>query len=241
AAGRAAPEAARRDAAPAQVRHRAPMVEGGAGEIAFAEYDARVQDPDRQAEREHREARLLGSLLAEPGQLDGDDPVVIEAQDWSPERRPVAELVRDIHRQGLQVDRLTLDWTAQHRGIEVAEEAIAEPLQPGEAAAGLAEHVERDHAEQRVERAVDRLRSLGTEPTTGPEDLISSAETAIDGVGIDPPEIERSLGEAYVPETEREEEPEQEEPGVPAARVSEEELTAAEEAELTNRREREAE
>src|SRR5699024_3428413 len=92
AADRAAHDADQRDDAPAQVPHRAPMVEREADEIAFAEYDARVQDPDRQAEREHREARLLGSLLAEPGQLDGDDPVVIEAQDWSPQRRQVAEL-----------------------------------------------------------------------------------------------------------------------------------------------------
>lgn len=229
AADRAAHDAQQHDDAPAQEQQREPMVPEAADEVAFAEYDARVQDPDRQAERDQREARLLGSVLAEPDQLDGDDPVIIDPQDWSPERRPVVELVRDIHDQGLAVDRLTLDWAAQHRGVQVDQEAIADPLQPREAEAGLAEHVKRDHAEQRVERAVDRLRTLGTEPTTGPEDLITSAETVLDEVGIDPPELDRPLGEAYVPETEREE------LGVPTARVSEEELTAAEEAELSRR------
>ena len=208
AADRAAHDAQQRDDASAPAPQREPMVATDADQIAFAEYDAQVQDADRKAEREQREARLLGSLLADPDQLDGDDPVVIEAQDWSPERRPVAELVRDIHRQGMHVDRLTLDWAAQHRGIENSEEAIAEPLQPREAAAGLAEHVERDHAEQRVERTIDTLRELGTESTTGPEDLIDRAESALDRCGIDPPELERPLGDAYIPVAERDQEAE---------------------------------
>src|SRR5699024_11222520 len=84
AADRAAHDAQQHDDAPTQEQQREPMVPEAADEVAFAEYDARVQDPDRQAERDQREARLLGSVLAEPDQLDGDDPVIIDPQDWSP-------------------------------------------------------------------------------------------------------------------------------------------------------------
>src|SRR5699024_9547530 len=88
AADRAAHDADQREDVPAQAPQRAPMVEREADEIAFAEYDARVQDPDRQAERDQREARLLGSVLAELDQLEGEAPVLLDPQDWAPDPRP---------------------------------------------------------------------------------------------------------------------------------------------------------
>lgn len=179
------------------VEPAAPVIQDDGDQLAFDNYDARRSDPALHAERQVREARLLGSILDDPTQLDEVD---LDPQGFSPDRRETVALIADLHQGGASIDPLTLDWAAQNRGVTIPETAVGEPLLPGEARAGLADHVAQDHAEQRVEQAIEELRALAITPSA-PEDLITRAESALDQTGIDPPQLELALEGAHEPDT----------------------------------------
>src|SRR5690606_19819508 len=107
-------EAERQAAEDARDDRRA-MVRDTDDAIAFAETDLEAEGADGQrSERHDREARLLGSLVADPSQLDRLqlDPADVD----HPGVRRALEVARELHSQGVTPDAGTLDWALLARG-----------------------------------------------------------------------------------------------------------------------------
>jgi hypothetical protein len=169
--------------------------------IAYAEHDAAeaAAEPERDAERADREARLLGSLVAIPDQAGEVDLAPDQLHD--PRCRAVYEVMTDLRQSGVErVDRPLLEWAAQARGVDTS--VISEPVVPREAAA-LAQTIATDAAADRVRTAVTTLRDLAIDPAVSPAELVASGAQALEAVGIDPPTLEPTLGEIHEPAADR--------------------------------------
>jgi hypothetical protein len=178
--------------------------------IAYGERDAAeaAAEPERDAERTTREARLLGSLVAVPDQAGEVDLAPDQLHD--PACRAVYEVMTDLRQSGVErVDRPLLEWAAQARGVDTS--VITEPVVPREAAA-LAQAIATDAAADRVRTAVTTLRDLAIDPAVSPAELVDTGRQALEAVGIDPPTLEPTLGDVHEPAGGRGEGAEREEP-----------------------------
>ncbi|WP_152513493.1 prolipoprotein diacylglyceryl transferase [Nocardiopsis baichengensis] len=175
---------------------------------------APAPEPEADPERAARERRLLGSLMAAPEQLDQVDVDPATVRD--PQVRRALEVVGDLRERGVDIDGQVVDAAMQARGGPPLGEVAAEPVTPTDATTGgLAARVSRDAAADRVHQAVAGLQAAGDDSGAAAPDLIAAAEAALDRLGPEPPQLVEHLEPLAEPE--RDDDPEKEAEGAPAA------------------------